>query len=473
MKTPAQAFAFPSSIRRTLRVLANLLVAVGLVTALRAEISFVEPIEICQGQPAVGLPDWVKNEVIYEINVRQYSTAGTFAAVEADLARIHDLGVRVLWFMPIHPIGKQNRKGELGSYYAVQDYTGINPEFGDLADWKHLVSTAQAMGFRIVMDWVANHTAWDHPWTQTHPEYYARNGDGSFVPPFGFDWTDVIQINFNNRGVWQAQIDAMKFWINETGVDGFRCDYATGVPTAFWNEVGAQLRAVKPDVFLLAEAEVPQHQLHAFNAAYSFGMMHVINDIAKGEKSAAAIDVELAKTATLFPAGSTLINYTTNHDENSWQGTVFERLGGGVQAFGVLTYLLDGIPLIYNGQEAGLDKRLEFFTRDPIEWRKHGLAVFYQTLNQLRRDNRALHTGSRFVRIPTTANDAIFAVLREAQGRGVLAWVNLTGKAVSFDLAHPEIAGEWMDVFSGKSETLARGISLTLEPWEFRILTGN
>ena len=473
MKTPTQAFTLPSSIRSPWRAFASLLAAVVLATALRAEISFVEPIEICQGQPAVGLPDWVRNEVIYEINVRQYSPSGTFAAVEADLTRIHDLGVRVLWFMPIHPIGKQNRKGELGSYYAVQDYTGINPEFGDLADWKHLVSTAQAMGFRVVMDWVANHTAWDHPWTISHPEYYAQNEEGNFVPPFGFDWTDVIQINFDNREVWQAQIDAMKFWINETGVDGFRCDYATGVPTVFWNEVGAQLRKVKPDVFLLAEAEVPQHQLHGFNAAYSFGMMHVINDIAKKTKTVAAIDVELAKNETLFPTGSTFINYTTNHDENSWQGTVFERLGSGVKAFGVVTYLLDGIPLIYNGQETGLDKRLEFFTRDPIEWRHDELAAFYQTLNQLRRDNRALHTGSRFVRIPTTANDAIFAVLREAQGRRVLAWVNLTDAAVSFELAHAEVAGKWTDVFSGKSETFARGSSLTLEPWEFRVLTGN
>ncbi len=313
-----------------------------------------EPFLVCADQTAVGLPDWVRNTTIYEINVRQYSAAGTFAAVEADLERIRDLGAMTLWFMPVHPIGTINRKGTLGSYYSITDYRGVNPEFGSAADFKRLVVKAQSMGFRIVMDWVANHTAWDHGWTKTHPEYYATNEAGEFVPPYGFDWTDVIQLDFQNRELWDVMIDEMRYWVQEFGIDGFRCDYAKGVPTPFWDEAARQLRAEKPDLYFLSEAETPQHQLSAFNSSYGFDMMHVINSVAAGDYGASHIDDDLAKTAVRFPAGASMLYYTSNHDENSWQGTVYERLGGGVEVFAVLTYLLDGVPLLYNGQEAGM-----------------------------------------------------------------------------------------------------------------------
>lgn len=448
------------------KLLASLLAS---VLFLPAPAAAVEPLQTSGHLPALTAPEWIRHEVVYEVNVRQYSESGTFAAVEADLPRLHDLGVRVLWFMPIHPIGTVNRKGPLGSYYAVRDYVGVNPEFGTPADFVRLVASAHRLGFRVIMDWVANHTAWDHPWTTAHPGFYARNATGSFVPPYGFDWTDVIQLDFTNRALWDAQIDAMLFWVRTAGVDGFRCDYATGVPTAFWDEASRRLRAERPDLFLLSEAEVPQHQRHAFHASYSFGMMHVFNDVAAGKSPLSRIDDELARNAVLFPAGAARLRYTTNHDENSWQGTVFERLGGGVEPFAVLTFLLDGIPLVYNGQEAGLDRRLKFFERDPITWRPHALAAFYRTLCTLKRSHPALRTGSAMRRLPTTS-DAVYALFREADGRRVVAFCNLTARDTGADAVDPALAGRWRDVFTGEIVEWRAPVTLTLPAWHYRVL---
>lgn len=431
----------------------------------------VEPNLRLYGQPALGVPDWLRGETVYEINVRQYSEAGTFAAVRADLGRIRDLGVGVLWFMPIHPIGEAERKGPLGSYYAIRDYRGVNPEFGTAAEWRALVEAAQAMGMRVVMDWVANHTAPDHPWVTERPEFYVRDAAGRPVPPRGTDWVDVVQLDFDRREVWEEQIAAMLYWINEYGIDGFRCDFAKGGPTAFWDEVSARLRAVRPDVWLLSEAETPQHLARAFHTVYGFDLMHAINAIAAGRASASRLDDELAHAAVSFPAGSSLLVYTSNHDENSWQGTVFERLGGGVEVFAVLTFLWDGVPLIYNGQEAGLDKRLEFFERDPITWRAHPLAEVYRRLTGLRRENRALHTGSRLVRVPTTANAAIFAVVREAQERRVVGFLNFTGEEVKFTAAHRELVGAWREVGGEEAAVeLDAVVEMTLPAWGYRLL---
>lgn len=455
-------------IRRLSLVLSAGLVA--FVLPLRAADTFVEPTEVCWGRtPALTLPKWVRTTTIYEVNVRQYSKDGTFAAVEADLGRIRDLGVGTLWFMPIHPIGVLNRKGELGSYYAVQDYRGVNPEFGTAEDFKRLVRKAQGMGFRVILDWVANHTAWDHVWTRTHPQYYWRDRDGQPVPPLGFDWTDVIQLDYRNRDLWQAQIEALAYWVREFNVDGFRFDYATGVPTPFWNRMSEAMRALRPDIFLLAEAEVPQHQLEAFHSSYSFPMMHAYNAVAQGRAPATHIDDILAHYEVLFPERAVFMNYTTNHDENSWQGTVFERLGGGVRAFAVLSYMLDGIPLIYNGQEAGLDKRLEFFERDPIEWRPHPLFAFYRTLNALRREHPALATGAPLVRVPTTKNASVFGLVRESDGRRIAAFINLTARDVTCDAAHARLAGQWRELFGHEPLASSGTARLELRSWEYRV----
>jgi glycosidase len=459
-----------NSLRRSVLLVSAIASCVVLPLRAAETFTFVEPTEVCFGKSsAVPLPTWARNTTIYEVNVRQYSKDSSFAAVEADLPRIRDLGVGTLWFMPIHPIGEKNRKGPLGSYYAARDYLAVNPEFGTAEDFRRLVKKAHGLGLRVILDWVANHTAWDHVWMQQHPEYFWRDRDGQPVPPLGFDWTDVVQLDYRNRDVWRAQIDTLSFWVREFDVDGFRFDYATGVPTAFWNEMSEKMRALRPDIFLLAEAQVPQHQLRAFHASYSFDMMHAYNAIAQGREAASHIDDVLAQYRVQFPGGSVFMHYTTNHDENSWQGTVGERLGGGVRAFAVVSFMLDGIPLIYNGEEAGQDKRLKFFERDPIVWQAHPLAPFYRTLTGLRRDHPALATGATFVRVPTTKNTAVYALVREAGGRKVAAFANLTARDVKCDAAHDLLAGRWQEAFSGEKVTSAGALNLDLRSWEYRV----
>jgi len=427
--------------------------------------------QICAGRPALGVPDWIRSATIYEINTRQYSSSGNFAAVTADLPRLHDLGVNVLWLMPIHPIGEHNRKGSLGSYYAVRDYYGINPEFGSEEDFKKLVDAAHANGFRIILDWVGNHAAWDNPLTQQHPDYFVRDANGSLVPPTGFDWTDVVQLDFKNPGVLDYEFDAMAHWVKKFGVDGFRCDFATGVPTSFWNELAARLRAIRPDLFLLSESELPQHQLHAFNASYSFEMMHTFNSVAQGRADVSHIDDTLARSRVRLPDGGALLYYTSNHDENSWQGTEFERLGGGAAPFAVLSFALDGIPLIYNGQEIGLNHRLDFFERDPIKWTSnHPLTAFYRTLCELKRTHPALRTGAAMHRVASTENDSIYALIREAGGRRVLVLLNLTARDTSADFFDPALAGTWSNAFSAERISLTAGTSFSLRAWEYRVL---
>ncbi len=429
-----------------------------------------EPPQTSGALTAIGTPDWSQTSVIYEINVRQYSPAGNFAGVTTDLPRLRKLGVDVLWFMPIHPIGEINRKGPLGSYYAVKDYMAVNPEFGTDADFRQLVTSAHAQGFRVIIDWVGNHTSWDNPLAKQHPDYYVHDAKGSFTPPTGFDWTDVIQLDFNNPAVLDYEYTAMAHWVKDFGVDGFRCDFATGVPTKFWNELFARLRQVRPDLFFLAESELPQHQIKGFNASYGFEMYHTFNDVAQGHACVSHIDDTLANLRVTFPAGSVEMFFTSNHDENTWNGTEYERLGGGTAPFAVLSFVLNGIPLIYNGQESALNHRLEFFQHDPITWGNYSLTQFYHTLCDLKHTQPALRTGAAMRRLPTTKNDAVYAVLREADGKRVVAFLNLTAKDTSTDAYDPTLAGEWRDAFTGETVTLTSTPKVELKAWGYRVL---
>lgn len=446
-----------------------------LVVSLTAPVTgrSVEAPRVCSTQEALGLPAWARSAVIYEINVRQYSATGKFTAVTADLPRLKQLGVNLLWFMPIHPIGRVGRKGPLGSYYAVRDYFKVNPEFGTAADFHHLVDAAHAQGFRIILDWVGNHTARDNPLTKEHPDYYVRDAQGRFEPPAGTDWTDVIQLNFANPGVLDYEYRAMAYWVKNFGVDGFRCDYATGLPTAFWNKLTARLRALRPDLFLLAESELPQEQLHAFNASYAFDMMQTFNDVAQGRTGVSGIDDTLARIKALFPKGATLMYYTSNHDENTWAGTEFERLGGGATPFAVLTFMLNGIPLIYDGQEIGLNRRLEFFERDPIRWHPDWRTGFYHTLCEIRRTNPALWTGAAMRRLPSTQNGSLYVVLREAQGHRVAALLNLTARDLPADTYVPALAGRWRDAFTGRTFEATPTTTYPLQAWHYQVLVSD
>ena len=338
----------------------------------------------------------LENSVVYEMNVRQYTPEGTFAAAQQELPRLAEMGVDIVWLMPIYPIGEEGRKGTLGSYYAVKDYCAVNPEFGTLEDFDNFLAEAHRLGLRVVLDWVANHTSPDAVWvTGQDPQWYERDAEGNTT--FTADWSDTANLNYENKDVWKGMSDAMHFWMKR-GVDGFRCDMACEVPLEFWQETIAGLRAAYPGMYMLAEGEEPLlHSLSDFDASYSWELHHMMNAIARGEKNIPELLEYLAKDAERHPADAFRLMFTSNHDENSWAGTEFERMGDAAKLMAVLTFTLpNGQPLIYTGQEMGWNKRFEFFEKDHIPaWEKNGYFDFYKWLIDVRHANPALAAGDK------------------------------------------------------------------------------
>ena len=338
----------------------------------------------------------LENSVVYEMNVRQYTPEGTFAAAQQELPRLAELGVDIVWLMPIYPIGVEGRKGTLGSYYAVKDYCAVNPEFGTLEDFDNFLAEAHRLGLRVVLDWVANHTSPDAVWvTGQDPQWYERDAEGNTT--FTADWSDTANLNYENKDVWKGMSDAMHFWMKR-GVDGFRCDMACEVPLEFWQETIAGLRAAYPGIYMLAEGEEPLlHSLSDFDASYSWELHHMMNAIARGEKNIPELLEYLAKDAERHPADAFRLMFTSNHDENSWAGTEFERMGDAAKLMAVLTFTLpNGQPLIYTGQEMGWNKRFEFFEKDHIPaWEKNEYFDFYKWIIDLRHSNPALAAGDK------------------------------------------------------------------------------
>jgi len=444
----------------------SLLATFGLASSLFAEADFHWQ------ETAPALPAWMANKVIYEVNVRQYSEAGTFNAVREDLDRLERLGVGVLWFMPIHPIGELNRKGPLGSYYSIKDYKDVNPEFGTKADFRALVKAANERGMHVIIDWVANHSAWDHAATVASPDLYLRNEEGGFLPPTGTDWSDVIQFDVENPALIDFHADAMAYWVTEYGVEGFRCDVASMLPNSFWDGVTDQLFALEPDLFMLAESERGRLQLQSFHASYGWDLMHAFNAIAQGQEDAMHLDAVRAYRSLALPQGGREMLMTSNHDENTWTGTVQERLGGGAKPFAVLSMTMDGIPLIYNGQEAGLDKRLEFFEKDPIDWKSSPWFGFYETLIDLKASHPALAPNQPMIRIASDTNDKVYAFMRTADDEAAVVVVtNLTAQNLTATIGHAALAGEWTDVFTGETITLEATTELSLDSWAYRVLS--
>jgi len=328
----------------------------------------------------IAAPDWVKNQTIYEVNLRQFTKGGTFEEFEGHLPRLKALGVGILWFMPIQPIGEKNRKGSLGSYYSIKDYSSINPEFGTMTEFKSLVKKIHSLGMKVIIDWVANHTSWDHQWTKDFPDFYDQDEHGNFKPPFP-EWEDVIHLNYNNPVLWREMISQMEFWIREANIDGFRCDMAHLVPTVFWNHARHQLDKVKP-MFMLAESENHDLLEFAFDAIYNWKLLHGLNDIAAGKIKTNEL-LNIAKNGSdNLPTGAAELNFTCNHDENSWQGSAIERLHYYLEPLTILTFTLPGIPLIYSGQEAGNYRRLKFFDKDEIEWKEDKMTPLYQNISK-------------------------------------------------------------------------------------------
>ena len=416
------------------------------------------------------LPTWANSATIYEVNIRQYTEAGTFKAFEANLPRLQKLGVKILWLMPIHPISELNRKGSLGSPYSVANYKGINPEFGNEADFRSLITKAHALGFKVILDWVANHSGWDNPWT-ANKSWYHTDSNGNIVPPNN-DWTDVAWLNYKNQDMHRAMIDAMSYWVKTFDVDGFRADVAAGVPTDFWKAANTQLQAIKP-LFMLAEDQSVQSLLDdAFISNYNWELKDLVKAIADGNKSRTDLEAMATNQSFTYPTRSFPMNFITNHDENSWSGTEFDRLGAAVSAMAALTFTYPGMPLIYSGQEVGNTKRLAFFEKDFIP----GLTVansttaFYTKLVSLKNKNAALWNNSTAKLISTPGdNNSVIAYSRTSGVNKVLTIINATNTVQKVTLNLTKLNAPYYLFSTGKLTTLKTALTLTLKPWQYEI----
>ena len=450
----------------------------------------VEEKEEVSGQ--IYIPeDLLETATIYEANIRQYSPEGTFNAFTRDIPKLKELGIDIIWIMPVYPISKTKRKAEgdifvedikdpaarekvLGSYYAVTDYTRVNPEFGTLEDFRKLVQTAHDNGIYIILDWVANHTGWDHIWLKEHPEYYTQNEKGEVIDPINPDtgeswgWGDVADLNYDNRDMRKEMIEDMKYWVEEENIDGFRCDVASAVPVDFWETATAELREIKP-VFMLAEAESPELLKKAFDMQYGWEFLHIMNGIAKGEKTVKPLDHYMETRDDLLEDDDMYMYFTSNHDENSWSGTVYERYGDGAETFAALTYMLPGMPLIYSGQEYDMNKRLAFFQKDSIPRTPGKFYPFYAKMNVLKGSNKALHGGkdaASYTRIVTGKDEKIIAFKREKENDEVVFMANLTAKKVDFSV---DLNGNYKSYRDESQKSFTGKTQLSFQPWEYKI----
>lgn len=429
-----------------------------------------------QPVPAVQLdhPGWSRAAVIYQVNQRQLTPEGTFRAAEAHLPRIKDLGADIVWLMPVNPIGEQNRKGRLGSPYAVRDYLAVNPEFGDLDDLRHFVRAAHDLGLHVILDWVANHTAWDNPLVHEHPEWYSRDWKGDLHPTPWWDWDDVIDLDYSHEGLRRWMTEAMTYWVREADVDGFRCDVAGYVPTDFWENARRELETIKP-VFMLAEWETRDLHTRAFDMTYAWSWNEAMHAVATGKGSLDAVRVYYAWNEKAWPHDSMRMTFVSNHDKNAWEGTEYEQFGDALHAAIVLSVVGDGMPLVYNGQEAGSDKRLEFFDRDPIEWGEETeQGELYRRLFALKKAHRALWNGrwgARMVRVPNDQESAVLSFVRAHDDDVVLAVLNLSARERTVGFGEGPHHGTFTDAFSGASQRVDATTSLTLPAWGYRVLT--
>ncbi|WEK71571.1 MAG: alpha-amylase family glycosyl hydrolase [Candidatus Chryseobacterium colombiense] len=403
--------------------------------------------------------EWKHTTNIYEVNVRQYTEEGTFKAFEKEMPRLKAMGVKTLWFMPITPIAQQNKKGSMGSPYAASDYVSINPEFGTMADFKHMVNAAHRLGFKVIIDWVANHTGWDHVWTKTHPEFYLKDPDGKFHIASGMD--DIIELDYKNQDMRKAMIDAMKFWVKETNIDGFRCDLASWVEVDFWEQARPEVETIKPLFWLgeFDELENPEYG-KVFDASYSWKWMHASNDYYNQNQPLQNLKDLLARY-TEIGDGSMRAWFTSNHDENSWNGTEYEKYGAITKPMAVFSATWNGVPLLYSGQELPNNKRLEFFEKDPIKWtNNYQNADFYKTLLNLKSSNPALRGGDPAAStqlLNTTANDKILAYLRKNGEHEVLVVLNMSKDPVDFAIEDDRLSGTFTNVFEASKRDFNQG----------------
>ena len=416
-------------------------------------------------------PEWCKNATIYEINIRHFTAEGTFRAAENHLSRLRDLGVDILWLMPVHEIGVKNRKGSLGSPYAVRDYYSVNPEFGTLADLRHFVTAAHRKGMHVILDWVANHTAWDSNLVEEHPEWYARDWKGNFRPTPWWDWRDIIDLDYRHPELRKYMADAMKYWVREVDVDGYRCDVAGFVPIDFWNQVRRELDAIKP-VFMLAEWEARDLHAEAFDMTYAWTWSEAVKNLIKGTGDMSALFVYYSWNEKAYPADAFRMTFTSNHDQNAWEGTQFERFGDGLAPAIVLSVVGEGFPLIYNGQEAGNPRRLPFFEKDAIEWRDHPIGDLYRRLFALKKANTALWNGAwgaRMIRVRNDAPEAVLSFVRQNERDKVFAVLNFSSRPQAVTFSEAVYQGAYLDYFGQHPVELVAGSAVALLPWAYRV----
>lgn len=433
-----------------------------------------------EAEPYVTLKnaEWSKNAVLYQINMRQFTKEGTFAAAQKDLPRLKALGVNILWIMPIHPIGVKNRKGTLGSPYSVKDYYGVNPEFGTLADFKAFVKAAHRQDMKVIIDWVANHTAWDHLLAAQHPDYYEKDWKGDFRPTPWLDWSDIIDLDWSKPGVRKHVGEAMIYWVREADVDGFRADVAGYVPVDFWEKVRARLDEIKP-VFMLAEWKTSELSRKAFDATYAWDWHNAAKNVAQGTANATAFYGFYSESESAWPIEAMRMPYIENHDSNAWEGTQYEIFGKALPAMTALSFVGEGIPMIHNGQEACNKKRLEFFEKDTIDWAQSqncDLDELLRDLAAFKRANPALWNGRWGARMQKVENDApeqIFSFVRQKNGNKIAALFNLSPRAATFKLTSALADGSYREFSGGAAAAIKKDQPMRLGPWQYRLLTQN
>ena len=421
-------------------------------------------------------PEWSYSAVLYELNIRQFTPEGTLNAAIERLPFLRSIGIDVIWLMPIYPIGVEGRKGTLGSYYSISDYKGVNPEFGTADDFRAFISAAHAMGIRVLLDWVANHTARDARWITERPaDWYERDEQGVAKVPW--DWTDTAKLNYANHDVWLGEIDAMRYWVEEFGVDGFRCDMAMLVPIEFWQEASHELHKIKSDIFMLAEAEEDNLFDRAFNMSYQWNVHHIMVDIAKGARRVWDLRNAIHSERARYPREAMRMSFTSNHDENSWSGSEQSRFGASLEVMTALTFLMPStMPLIYTGQEVGYDHSFEFFERDTIPaelYRENRTTELYRRLIALKHRERALDAGERggdMIEIENNAKDCMITLVREVEGSRVVAILNLSPYTIHADFNTGIYAGAYRDALSGERVELAEHVESDIAPWHYQIL---
>lgn len=420
-------------------------------------------------------PEWSKNATIYEVNIRQYTPEGTFKAFEKNLPRLKNMGIDIIWLMPIHPIGEKNRKGKLGSYYSVKDFKGVNPEFGTMQDFKHLVNEIHKLGMYVIIDWVGNHSAWDNSLAKEHPDWYTKNKDGNFQPTPWYDWDDVIDFDYDNPEFRKYMTGALKFWVKEANIDGYRADVAGFIPVDFWENARKELDQIKP-VFMLAEWESRDLYKKSFDMTYSWTLFEKLQNATTQNKGIGGLVEYMAHDVGSVPKNAYRMAFTDNHDMNSWNGTPQKNFGDGLETAMAFCGVVNGMPLVYSGQEAGLDRSLNFFDKDLINFSNLKYENFYKTLFDLKHRNQALWNGKyggEMIRITNNKMDKVVSFYREKNEDAILPIFNFSPEEITVKLDTKYFKGNYVDVFSNEKILINDDFTITLKPWGYRILENN